>query len=122
MNRQRRDFNVLAGLTLLGMGSMATYAKAQPSAQLIKISAEKFEFKPNTLTLKQGVPVILEFTTSEVVMGFNAPGLGVRTDIIPGKPVQLPLRPDATGTFAFFCDIFCGSGHENMNGTLIVNA
>jgi cytochrome c oxidase subunit 2 len=33
---------------------------------------------------------------------------------------QLQRTPDKTGTFTFLCDVFCGSGHEDMSGTLIV--
>jgi hypothetical protein len=28
--------------------------------------------------------------------------------------------PDKVGVIAFFCDIFCGSGHEDMSGTITV--
>ena len=28
--------------------------------------------------------------------------------------------PDKAGTFIFLCDVFCGDGHEGMNGTLVV--
>jgi cytochrome c oxidase subunit 2 len=30
------------------------------------------------------------------------------------------LVPNRIGTFDFHCDIFCGSGHEEMAGTIIV--
>ena len=53
-------------------------------------------------------------------MGFSVPDFGVRADIIPGKVGRLRLTPDKTGTFVFLCDIFCGSGHETMSGTLTV--
>ncbi len=55
-------------------------------------------------------------------MGFNAPDFKVRTDIPPGKLMRVELTPDKAGTFTFFCDVFCGSGHEEMNGTFIVEA
>jgi cytochrome c oxidase subunit 2 len=32
------------------------------------------------------------------------------------------LMPDKVGTFTFLCDVFCGSGHETMNGTITVVA
>jgi cytochrome c oxidase subunit 2 len=32
------------------------------------------------------------------------------------------LTPDKAGSFTFFCDIFCGDGHEDMEGTLVVEA
>jgi cytochrome c oxidase subunit 2 len=28
--------------------------------------------------------------------------------------------PDKTGTFRFFCDVFCGDGHEDMSGSIKV--
>lgn len=28
--------------------------------------------------------------------------------------------PDKSGEFPFHCDVFCGSGHESMTGTVIV--
>ena len=28
--------------------------------------------------------------------------------------------PDKTGKFTFSCDVFCGDGHEEMTGTIVV--
>ena len=65
-------------------------------------------------------PVVLEFTDTDVIMGFSAPDLGARTDILPGKVTRVRIVPGKAGTFAFFCDIFCGTGHEDMTGTITV--
>jgi len=92
----------------------------QTEDTVIKIVAKKFEYAPNVIKLKKGVPVVLEFTTLDVLMGFKVPDLGIRTDIIPGKVSRVRLVPDKVGTFPFLCDIFCGSGHENMTGTIVV--
>ena len=70
--------------------------------------------------IKKGEPVTLEFTALDVVMGFKLPDFGVRTDVIPGKTTRLRLVPMAAGTFVFLCDIFCGEGHEDMTGKLVV--
>jgi len=93
---------------------------AQASDPVIKVAVTKFAFTPNTIKLRKGVPVVLEFTPADVVMGFSAPDFKVRTDIFPGKVAQLRVVADKTGTFPFFCDIFCGSGHEDMSGTFVV--
>jgi cytochrome c oxidase subunit 2 len=53
-------------------------------------------------------------------MGFNLPDFNVRGDIMPGKVTRVRFVPDKTGTFTFLCDLFCGSGHEEMNGKLTV--
>jgi len=48
------------------------------------------------------------------------PEFGIRTDIVPDQETRVTITPTKTGTFVFFCDIFCGDGHEGMSGTLIV--
>ena len=102
---------------------IGAYVAAQPAATdepVIKITAKKFDYTPHELTLKKGVPVILEFTTDEVIMGFNAPDLGVRTDIIPGKTTRLRVVPTKVGKIEFLCDVFCGIGHEEMDALITV--
>ena len=93
---------------------------ATPKEKVIKITTKRWDFNPSVIMIKKGEPVILEFTALDVVMGFKLPDFGVRTDVIPGKTTRLRLLPMAAGTFVFLCDIFCGEGHEDMNGKLVV--
>ena len=95
-------------------------AVADESEQVIKITAKRYEYNPSTITVKKGIPVVLEFTSLDRLHGFNCPALGIRTDIVPGKINTLRFVPQKTGTFPFHCDIFCGSGHEGMTGTIVV--
>jgi cytochrome c oxidase subunit II len=111
---------VIAVVFFIGLGGGAAHVAAQPAEQVITITAKKFNYTPNHITLQKGVPVILEFTTDDVLMGFNVPDLGVRADIVPGKVTRVRIVPDKVGTFTFFCDIFCGSGHEDMTGAITV--
>ena len=90
------------------------------TAPTIHVTAHKFAYTPGEIILKRGQPVILEFTSEDVLMGFNAPDLNARMDIIPGMVTRLRLVPQKAGTFLFHCDIFCGSGHEEMVGTIVV--
>jgi cytochrome c oxidase subunit 2 len=109
---------------VLAAGAMtAAYVAAQPAATdepVIRIVAKKFEYTPHEVTLKKGVPVILELTTQDILMGFNAPDLGVRVDIVPDKTVRVRVVPTKVGKVEFYCDIFCGSGHEEMDGLITV--
>ena len=88
--------------------------------EVIKVSAKRFEFSPSQITLKKGVPVVLEFTSADRLHGFNCPGLEIRTDIEPGKVSRLEFTPKKAGSFPFHCDNFCGVGHGKMKGTIIV--
>ena len=87
---------------------------------MIKISAKRFDYSPGKLLLKKGQRVVLELTSKDVVMGFNLPDFNVRGDMIPGKVTRVEFTPDKTGEFTFLCDIFCGSGHEEMHGRITV--
>ncbi|HYA36757.1 MAG TPA: cupredoxin domain-containing protein [Candidatus Methylomirabilis sp.] len=120
MKLSTRGLKIVALAAFLGVGSVAAHVAAQPEEQVIKIVAKKFDYTPNGITLKKGVPVVLEFTSADVLMGFNSPDLHVRADIVPGQVTRVRIVPEKAGTFAFFCDIFCGSGHENMTGTITV--
>ena len=117
MRIQRRNF-VLS--SALAAAALATGALAQPQPRVVKIVARRFVYTPATVKLKQGEPVIFELTTQDVFMGMNIPDFGVRSDIVPGKTMTLSFTPDKAGTFTFLCDVFCGDGHEGMNGTLVV--
>lgn len=111
---------IVAVAFFIGLGVGAAQVAAQPAEQVIKITAKKFGYTPNRITLKKGVPVVLKFTTADVLMGFNIPDLSTRADIIPGQVARVRIVPDKVGSFTFFCDIFCGSGHEDMTGTITV--
>ena len=106
----------------LALGSVAALAlAAQPKPRVIKVVAKKFEFLPSEIHVKQGETVVLHFTAPEVPMGVNLADFKQRIDIVPGQPAKLELTPDKSGTFTFLCDVFCGKGHEEMSGTLIVS-
>jgi cytochrome c oxidase subunit 2 len=112
---------IAAAIAAVAMtAAYVTVQSAEPGEQVIRITAKKFEFKPKELTLKKGVPVILEFTTEDVFMGFNAPDLGARADIVPNKTTRVRGVPAKTGKVEYLCDVFCGSGHEEMSGLITV--
>ena len=110
-------------ITVVALSSFGAYVvarSAEPKETIIRITAKKFNYTPGEIKLKKGVPVILDFKTLDVMMGFNLPDFNVRADIVPGKVTRLRLVPDKTGTFVFLCDVFCGTGHEEMNGKITV--
>jgi len=110
-------YGIIATLIAVVIGG---HLIAAENEQVIQITAKRFEYSPKEITLKKGVPVVLEFTSLDRLHGFNCPGLKLRMDIRPGKVNTLRFTPDKAGTFPFHCDNFCGSGHEGMKGTIIV--
>ena len=116
---RRRLFLAAAGA---GAAAALAFRSAWPKDRVVQITARRFTYSPSVVTLKKGEPVVLEFITADIAMGFNAPDFNVRADILPGKISRLRFVPDKAGTFTFVCDLFCGDGHESMSGTLKVLA
>jgi len=122
MDIQRRRLLAAGAGSALAGASFASFVLAQPAEQVIRITARKFAFLPGDLTLKKGVPAVLEFMAMDVVMGFSAPDFKLRADLIPGQVARVRLVPQQIGSFDFVCDIFCGDGHEGMSGKIHVVA
>lgn len=109
-------------LTVAAFITMNTAYSSNKNSQerVIKIVAQRFVYIPNEITLKKGEPVRLEFTSLDFIHGFNVPDLHIRADLPPGKMTTIHLTPDKAGTYDFICDNFCGEGHEDMSGRIIV--
>ena len=120
--RPRIAMFLLAAIAIVALiaSFSGSWAMADETKQIIKITAKKFEYSPNEITLKKGVPVVLEFTSLDRLHGFFCPGLEIRSDIVPGKVNRLEVTPQKVGTFPFHCDNFCGTGHDRMTGKIIV--
>jgi len=95
-------------------------AEAVPAERVIHITAKKFDFSPDSITLKKGEPVVFEISSEDRKHGFNLRAFGIRSDVLPGKVSRVRFTPDKTGKFTFSCDVFCGEGHEEMTGTVVV--
>ena len=100
-------------------GAPAASAPAR-AEQVVKVSARRFEFVPEVVHLKLHVPVVLELSSLDREHGFQAPELGIDEVIRPGAPTRVHLVPEREGTFDYHCSVFCGSGHEDMAGQIVV--
>lgn len=87
---------------------------------IIKMTARKFEFEPSSIRAKKGDKIKLLITSEDVRHGFKLPDFNINEDIEPGKTTTVEFTADKTGTFTFACSVFCGSGHTEMDGKLIV--
>jgi cytochrome c oxidase subunit 2 len=114
-----RETPAAAGATSNDSMALSGGLSPRPS-RVIQISAKRFEFNPSSIQLKLGEPVILELTSLDREHGFSAPDLALEADIRPGEPTRIAFTPKKVGTFPFHCDIFCGDGHEDMSGLLVV--
>jgi len=123
---------IVTGITVVViMGTSALFLRSErgqvnaattpvKGEQIIRITAKKFAYSPSQIVLKKGDPVVLELTSQDREHGFRQEELGIRVDVKPGETARVRLVPQQTGSFAFACDVFCGSGHEEMAGEIAV--
>lgn len=93
---------------------------AEAEGRVIEVDARRFKFTPSQITVKRGEVVTLAFSSADFIHGFNLPDMGIRADLMPGRVTKVRLQPTQAGIFPFLCDNFCGDGHEEMGGNLIV--
>ena len=115
---KRRIFTAL----LIGSAAGGVACLAAETPNEASVTASKFEFTPDTVKARVGQPLTLVLTSLDRIHGFKMPDFGIRTDIVPDRETRVTITPQKAGSFVFFCDIFCGDGHEEMSGTLIVSA
>ncbi|MBH41541.1 MAG: hypothetical protein CL685_02405 [Candidatus Magasanikbacteria bacterium] len=92
-----------------------------PEKKSFSITAKKWEFSPGIITVNKGDEVTLSITSVDVTHGFGLSAFNIKETLEPNKTTTVTFVADKSGSFPFFCSVFCGSGHGGMKGTLIVN-
>ena len=108
-------------LTLLLSAGGAAAPQADP--QIVNVVAKRFEFEPSTITVSVGQPVRLLVRSADGVHGIEIKKFKVSKDIPRGgEAVVINFTPTTTGEFPIMCSEYCGDGHDDMRGMLVVQA
>ena len=120
----RTTFPLIAAGAVFALAAAVSAAGAPvspaPAERVVRLSARRFSYTPDVIELEVGVPAVIELTSLDRDHGFTVPDLALRIDVEPGKTSRVRVVPDKVGTFPFHCDVFCGSGHEEMAGRIVV--
>lgn len=88
--------------------------------RVIEMTAEKFRFTPEKITVEKGDTVRIDIISKDVKHGLQIKAFNVNEEISSEEPTIIEFKADKAGTFHFHCSVYCGSGHKNMHGKLIV--
>jgi cytochrome c oxidase subunit II len=72
------------------------------------------------LHLPVGKPVRVLLRSIDVVHDFYVPEFRAKMDLMPGLVSRFWITPTRTGSFEILCAGFCGIGHPQMRGNVIV--
>jgi cytochrome c oxidase subunit 2 len=102
--------------------SNETPSKSSENSKIkeFEITAKQWEFIPDTITVNKGDKVKLHVKSVDVTHGFALPEFGINETLTQGNTVTIEFIANKSGEFVFSCSVYCGSGHSNMKGKLIV--
>lgn len=86
----------------------------------IAMTAKQWEFIPSNIIVNKGDKVRLIITNTDVAHGFSLSQFNVSQRLEAGKTTTIEFTADTSGTFTYFCSVFCGLGHSDMKGTITV--
>ena len=102
--------------------NIASYAvKDVSNVKEFTMTAKNWEFDPSTITVNRGDTVKLTIKSADVEHSFSLPDYKINVDLQPGSEKTVEFTADKKGEFTFRCAVYCGAGHREMVGTLIVN-
>jgi cytochrome c oxidase subunit 2 len=103
---------------ILACAAAAAYGAS--GEDVIQVTAQRYSYSPSEIVLHKGQPAVLEITSRDFMHGFKVPALNIRVDLPPDTVTRVRVTPKKAGTYDFLCDNFCGSGHEQMEGRIVV--
>jgi cytochrome c oxidase subunit 2 len=74
----------------------------------------------NELHLPADRPVKLTLISEDVIHDFGIPAFRSKIDVLPGRYVSTWHHPTKPGQYHLFCNQYCGTGHADMVGTVVV--
>ena len=126
-NRMLCDAVAVAGTALLLGTSLWATARQDPATapapRVIEVVAKRFAFEPATIEVAEGERVRLMVRSGDGVHGIEIKKFRVNKPVPRGgEPVAIDFVASAAGTYEILCSEYCGDGHEEMTGTLVVVA
>lgn len=90
--------------------------------QKVNVIAERFNFTPSQIKVKQGALLEITLTSDDTFHGFRIPSMQIN-HVIPARgrgSVKILFDAKEKGSFAFECSRPCGAGHTMMRGVILV--
>lgn len=121
----------VTALLTLGLVSVTGVARQQPAPadgerRVFEVIARRYDFEPSTIEVVEGDNVRLLVRSADGPHGVEIKAFRVKKAVPRAKPGDAPITIDfvaaSAGEFPILCSEWCGNGHEDMTGTLVVKA
>jgi cytochrome c oxidase subunit 2 len=99
---------------------------APPEPKVFEVVARRFAFEPATIEVTEGDRVRLLVRSADGPHGVEIKAFKVKKAVPRAKPGDSPVTIEfvasAAGEYPILCSEYCGNGHEDMKGALVVRA
>ena len=86
----------------------------------VHIVARMWQFEPSDIYVRAGVKVEFYLSSADVTHGFHIVGTSVNLTAVPGALNYSSVTFDKPGEYRILCHEYCGIGHHNMMGKIVV--
>ncbi|OFW16177.1 MAG: hypothetical protein A3F70_02535 [Acidobacteria bacterium RIFCSPLOWO2_12_FULL_67_14] len=110
--------------TVLGAAPDAREAPRQAGQpRIVTVTATRFAFEPSEIEATEGEPLRIVVRSGDGLHGFEIRDFSVSREVPRGgEPVVIEFTPTRAGRFPILCSVYCGEGHADMRGALVVRA
>ncbi len=111
---------IMGVLVIAGCSTGGSDTPNSGEVKEFNVVAKQFEFVPATITVKKGDTVRLIVESIDVNHGVAIPQFGVNVQVPVGAPQTIEFVADQVGEFPLICSVYCGAGHMQHRGMLVV--
>lgn len=119
-----KHFGIALLLTALLPSYVGLGAAQAPGPRVINVAAQRFEFWPSEIRLREGELVEFRIYSDDTIHGFRIVGTNVNV-VVPkrgkGQAVAAFSAP-AAGRYTIECNRLCGAGHNFMRASVVVES
>ena len=107
-------------------GEEAEYVAPEPTGEVsegvreIYMEASQFEFDPAEIVVYEGEEVQITAVSTDVTHGLGIDEYGINRRLQPDQEEVVSFTAGEPGTYTIRCTVYCGAGHGEMQGELIV--
>ena len=113
----------LSGIAVAALIVAGDRSSAQSEPRVIDITARRFAFEPAEVEATVGEHLQLVVRSADGVHGLEIKKLKIKQEVPRGgEPVTIDFTATTEGSFPILCSEYCGNGHTDMTGMLIVRS
>jgi cytochrome c oxidase subunit II len=91
--------------------------------RVVTVVARRFAFEPSQIEATVGERLQLVVTSADGVHGVEIKKLKIKKEVPRGgEAVTIDFTATTEGSFPILCSEYCGNGHNDMTGMLIVRS